>query len=66
MVTLFFNFADVIENQYLVYEIYINRKTKLMTMSRSWDFWRGFTLPSPAADAAWDILGGKLSQKLKL
>ena len=30
-----------------------------------WDFWGGFTLLSPTAKTAWDILGGKLSQKLK-
>ena len=49
MVSLFFNFADATESQYLVYQICINHKTKLMTMSGSWDYWGGFTVPSPTA-----------------
>ena len=35
MDTFFPNIADLIKNQYLVYEIYINHMTKVMTMSGS-------------------------------
>ena len=49
MVTLFFNFGDAIKNQYLVYEIYINHMTNLMTKSELWDIWGGFTFTSPTA-----------------
>ena len=59
------NIADLIKNQYLVYEIYVNHMTKIMTMSRSWHFWVDLHFPQLLQYAAWDILGGNLSQKLK-
>ena len=65
MDTFFPNIADLIKNQYLVYEIYINHMTKVMTMSGSWDFWMNLHFPLLLLYAAGDILGGNLSQKLK-
>ena len=65
MDTFFPNIADLIKNQYLVYEIYINHMTKVMTMSGSWDFWMNLHFPLLLLYAAGDMLGGNLSQKLK-
>ena len=65
MDTFFSNIADLIKYQYLVYEIYINHMTKVMTMSESWDTWVDLHFRLLLAYAAWDILGGNLSQKLK-
>ena len=65
MDTFFSNIADLIKNQYLVQEIYINHMTKVITMSESWDIWVDLHFRLLLAYAAWDILGGNLSQKLK-
>ena len=45
MVTFFFDFADVIKNQYLAYEIYINYMTKVIIMSGSEIFRVGLHFP---------------------
>ena len=66
MDTFFPNIADPIRKQYLVYEIYINHMTKVMTMSGSWDTWVDLHFPLLLPYAAWDILGGNLSQKLRV